>query len=116
MTLPQSDTVQLACSRHHFNRALLDWTDIKTQTRVTRAYSLLICNLQRTLTAEIALKMDAATINVTLVAVALGLRMAKLATYLSSTGLVSLGRPATGLRTTICVVWNCFHKREVTEE
>ncbi|GFS65389.1 uncharacterized protein TNCV_2451911 [Trichonephila clavipes] len=50
MTLPQSDTVQLPCSRHHFNRAPLDWTDRGTQTQGTWA---------------IALPMDAATIDVT---------------------------------------------------
>ena len=28
---------------------------------------------------------------------------------------VTLGRLATGRQTTVCTVWNCFHKREITE-
>ncbi|GFU68833.1 uncharacterized protein TNCV_1548171 [Trichonephila clavipes] len=70
MALPQSDTVQLSCSRHHSNRAPLVWTDRGTQTRCTRAYSQFICNLQRTVAADIALPMDAVTIDVTRVEVA----------------------------------------------
>ncbi|GFY24529.1 uncharacterized protein TNCV_1015751 [Trichonephila clavipes] len=71
MTLPQSDTVQLPCSRHHFNRAPVDWRDRGTQTRGTRAYSPFICNLRCTVAADIALPMDAVTIDVTRVEVAL---------------------------------------------
>ncbi|GFW93506.1 uncharacterized protein TNCV_47091 [Trichonephila clavipes] len=54
MTLPQSVTVQLPCSRHHFSRVHLDWTDRGTQTRGTRAYSSFICNLRCTVAADIA--------------------------------------------------------------
>ena len=79
MTLPQSDTVQLTCFRHHFNRVPLDWMDRKTQTRSTRPYSPLICNLRGTVTADIALPMDAVTIDVTRVKIALRFRLAKIA-------------------------------------
>ena len=98
MTLPLSDTVPMTCSRHDFNRALLDWTDRKTQTPDARAYSPLICNLLRTVAADIALPMDAITTDVTCVEVALRFRLAKIATYRSSAGVVTLGRSATGLR------------------
>ena len=75
MTLPQSDTIQLTCSRHHFNHAPLDWMDRKTQTRVTRGYSPLIFNLRRTVAADIALPINAVTIDVTLEEVALRFRL-----------------------------------------
>ncbi|GFX51669.1 uncharacterized protein TNCV_5013721 [Trichonephila clavipes] len=88
MTLPQSDTVQLPCSRHHFNRAPLDWTDRGTQTRGTRAYSPFICNLRRTVAADIALPMDAVITDVTRVEVALRFRLATIAIYRFSTGLM----------------------------
>ncbi|GFY23002.1 uncharacterized protein TNCV_2182631 [Trichonephila clavipes] len=72
MALPQSDTVQLPCSRHHFNCAPLDWMDRGTQqTRGTRTYSPLICNFRRTVAADIAKPMDAVTIDVTRVEVTL---------------------------------------------
>ncbi|GFW33048.1 uncharacterized protein TNCV_2109781 [Trichonephila clavipes] len=115
MTLPQSDTVQLPCSRHHFNCAPLDWTDRGTETRGTRAYSQFICNLRCTVAVDIALPMDAVTIDVTHVGIALRFRLATIAIYRSFEGVVTLGRLATSLRTTVCVVWNCFHKREITE-
>ncbi|GFS95294.1 uncharacterized protein TNCV_2631081 [Trichonephila clavipes] len=92
MTLPQSDTVQLPCSRHHFNRAPLDWTDRGTQTRGTRAYSPFICNLRRTVAADITFPMDAVTIEI-----ALRFRLATIAIYQSSVGVVTLGRPPKGL-------------------
>ncbi|GFT56104.1 uncharacterized protein TNCV_811511 [Trichonephila clavipes] len=115
MTLLQSDTVQLPCSRHYFDRALLDWTDRGTQTRGTRAYSPFMCNLRRTVAADKALPMDAITIDVIRVEVTLRFRLATIAIYRSSVEVVTLGRPPTGLRTYVCVVWNCFHKREITE-
>ena len=96
MTLPQSNTVQLICSRHYFNRTTLNWTDRKTQTRGTRTYRSLICNLWRSVAADIALPMDAVTIYVTRVDVALRFRLPKIAIYRSSPGVVTLGRPATG--------------------
>ncbi|GFY25530.1 uncharacterized protein TNCV_2486501 [Trichonephila clavipes] len=65
--------------------------------------------------ADIALPMDAVTVDVTRVEVALRFRLATIVIYRSSAGVVTLGRPPTGLRTTVCVVWNCFHKREITE-
>ena len=71
MTFPQSDTVELTCCWHHFNRASLDWTVRKTQTRDTRAYSPLICNLRSIVSVDIALLMDAVTTDVTRVEVAL---------------------------------------------
>ncbi|GFT06346.1 uncharacterized protein TNCV_1145381 [Trichonephila clavipes] len=111
MTLPQSDTVQLSCSQHHFNRAPLDWTDRGTQTRGTQAYSPFICNLRRTVAADIALPMDAVTPDVTRVEVTLRFRLATIAIYRSAAEVVTLGRPSTGLRTPVCVVLNCFHKR-----
>ena len=114
MALPQSDTVRLTCYWHHFNRVSLDWTDRKTQTRGTRAYSPLICNLPRTAAADIALPMDVVTIDVIRVEVALRFRLS-VAIYRSSAGVVTFGRSATDLRTTVCVVWNYFHKREITE-
>ncbi|GFU90175.1 uncharacterized protein TNCV_3873791 [Trichonephila clavipes] len=86
MTLPQSDTVQLPCSRHHFNRAPLDWTDRGTQTRGTRAYSPFICNLRLTVTADIALPMDAVTLDVLRVEVSLRFRLATIAIYRFSRG------------------------------
>ncbi|GFT99628.1 uncharacterized protein TNCV_115051 [Trichonephila clavipes] len=84
MTLPQSDTVQLLCSWHHLNHASLDWTDRGTQTRGTRTHSPFICNLRRTEAADIALPMDAVTIDVTRVEVALRFRLATIAIYRSS--------------------------------
>ncbi|GFS56569.1 uncharacterized protein TNCV_4303441 [Trichonephila clavipes] len=82
MTLPQSDTVQLPCSRHYFNRAPLDWMDRGTQTRGgTWAYSPFICNLRRTVAADIALPMDAVTIDVTRVEITLRFRLATIAIY-----------------------------------
>ena len=109
MTLLQSDTVQLTCSRHQFR------TDRKTQTQGIRAYSPFICNLLHTIAANIALPMVTVTIDVACVEVTLRFHLTKLATYRSSTGILTLGRPATGLRTTVCVVWNYFHKCEITE-
>ncbi|GFW17929.1 uncharacterized protein TNCV_2231101 [Trichonephila clavipes] len=93
MTLPQTDTVQLPCSRLHFNRAPLDRTDRETQTRGTRAYSPFICSLRRTVAADINLPMEAVTIDVTPVKVALRFRLATIATYRSSTGDVTFGKP-----------------------
>lgn len=48
ITLPQSDMVKMISCRHHFNHALLDWTDRRTQNRDTWRYSPFICNLERT--------------------------------------------------------------------
>ncbi|GFS61538.1 uncharacterized protein TNCV_4312351 [Trichonephila clavipes] len=90
MTLPQSDTVQLPCSRHHLNLAPLDWTDRGTQTRGTRAYSPFICNLRRAVATDIALPMDAVTIDVIRVEVALRFHLATIVMYRSSTGVVTL--------------------------
>ncbi|GFX03572.1 uncharacterized protein TNCV_4751571 [Trichonephila clavipes] len=115
MTLPQSDTVRLPCSRHHFNCAPLDWTDRETQTQGTRAYSPLICYLRRTVAADIALPKDAVTIDVTRVEVSLRFRLATIAIYRSSAGVVTLERQPKGLQTIVCVFWNCFHKHEITE-
>ena len=67
------------------------------------------------LVADIVLPMDAATIDVTRVEVALRLRFSTTAIYRSSPGVVTLGRPATGLRTTVWLVRNCFHNLELTE-
>ncbi|GFX07207.1 uncharacterized protein TNCV_2424121 [Trichonephila clavipes] len=64
-----------------FHRAPLDWTDRGTQTRGTRTYSPIICNLRRTVAADIALPMDAVTIDVTRVEVALRFRLATIAIY-----------------------------------
>ena len=91
ITLLQSDTVQLTCFRNHFNHASLDWTDRKIQTRGIRGYIPLICNLQRIVAADIILPMDAVTIDVTRVEVALLFRLAKIAIYRSSVGVVTLG-------------------------
>ena len=74
-----------------------------------------MCNLQRTVAADITLPMETVTINTTRVEVTLRFRLAKIAIYRSSAGVVTLGRQCTDLRTTICVVWNCFYKRETTE-
>ena len=115
MTLPQSDTAQLTCSRHHFNRALLDWADRKTKTRGTQTYSPLTCHLRRTTAGDIALPMNAVAIDVTCMEVTLRFRLAKIAIYRSSAGIVAFGRQVTGRRTTVSVVWNCFHKCEITE-
>ena len=115
MTFPQSDTVQLTCSQHQFNLTPLDWTDRKTQTQGTWAYSPLICNLWHTVAADITLPIDAVTIDVTCVNFALKIRLAKIEIYRSSMGVVTLGRLATGLQTTVSVVWNCFHKHEITK-
>ncbi|GFV98695.1 uncharacterized protein TNCV_1453811 [Trichonephila clavipes] len=115
MTLPQSDTVQLPCSQHHFNRTPLDWTDRGTQTRGTRAYSPFICNLRCTVATDKALPMDSVTIDITCVEVTLRFRLATIAIYRSSAGLVTLVRPPTDLQTTVCAVWNYFHEREITE-
>ncbi|GFU85685.1 uncharacterized protein TNCV_5126941 [Trichonephila clavipes] len=101
--------------RHHFNCAPLDWIDRGTQSRGTWAYRPFICNLRRKVAADIALPMDAVTIDVTCVEVPLQFRLATIAIYRSSAGVVTLGRPLTGVRTTVCVVWNCFHQREITE-
>ncbi|GFT99934.1 uncharacterized protein TNCV_1079731 [Trichonephila clavipes] len=84
-------SVQLPCSLHHFNRAPLDWTDRRTQTRDTRANTPFICNLRRTVTADIALPVDAATIDDTRVEVALRFRLATIAIYRSSGEVVPLG-------------------------
>ncbi|GFW54331.1 uncharacterized protein TNCV_3702921 [Trichonephila clavipes] len=81
MALPQSDTVQLPCSQHHFNRAPLDWTDRVTRTRGTQACSPFICYLWRTVAADIALPMDAVTIDVTRGEVTLRFRLSTIAIY-----------------------------------
>ncbi|GFU72359.1 uncharacterized protein TNCV_933101 [Trichonephila clavipes] len=75
MTLPQSDTVRLPCSLHHFYRAPLHCTDRETQTRGFRAYSSFICNLRRTVDADIALPMNDVTIDMTRMEVALRFRL-----------------------------------------
>ncbi|GFX31965.1 uncharacterized protein TNCV_3408791 [Trichonephila clavipes] len=89
--------------------------DRGTQTRGTRVYSPFICNLRRTVVADIALPIDVVTIDVTRVEVTLRFRLATIAIYRSSVGVVTLGRQPTDLRTTVCVIWNCFHKYEITE-
>ena len=104
MTLPQSDTVQLTYSRHHFNCDPLHWTNRKTQIQGTWADSPLICNLWRTIAVDIALPMDTVAIDVIRVEVALRFHLAKIAIYRSSAGVVTLGQSATGLRTIVCVV------------
>ena len=81
MTLPQIDTVQLACSRHQFKLAPLDWTDRKTQIRGIQTYSPLLCNFWRELAAGIALLMDAVTIDATRLEVAQRFLLAKIAIY-----------------------------------
>ena len=86
LTLPQSDTIQLTCARHHVNRASLDCTDSKTQTRGTREYSPLIYNLRHTVSADIALPMDHITTDLKCVEIALQFRLAKIAIYRSSAG------------------------------
>ncbi|GFW65132.1 uncharacterized protein TNCV_393981 [Trichonephila clavipes] len=96
MALSQSDAVQVPYSRHHFNRAYLDWTDRGTKTRGTRSYSPFICNLWRTVAVDIALPMDAVTIDVTRVEVALRFRLAIISIYRSSAGVVTLRRPPAG--------------------
>ena len=65
--------------------------DRKTKTQNTLAYSLLICNLRRTVATDIALPMDAVTIDVTHVEVTLRFRWAKIAMYRSSARVVTLG-------------------------
>ena len=90
----------------HINSAPLEWTDRKTQTRGTRTYSSLICNLLHIVAEDIALPMDAVTIHVKYVEVALWFRLAKIAIFWSSARDVALLRPAAGLRATVCVVWN----------
>ena len=65
----------------HFNYAPLDWPTRKTQTRGTPAYSPLIRNLRHTVAADIALPMDAVTIDVIRVEIALRFRLAKIAIY-----------------------------------
>ena len=82
----------------------LNWTDRRTQTRGIQEYNPLICNLRRTVAGYITLPMDAVTIDITSVEVSLRFRLAKIAIYRSSTGVVTLGRQATGLRTTVCLV------------
>lgn len=67
----QSDTVQLMCCRHRFKRVTLDERDRETQTRGNRTYSPFICNLLRTVLADIVLPMDAGTTVITRVKVAL---------------------------------------------
>ena len=74
-------TVQLTCSQHYFNRALLDWMYRKIQTRGTRVYSLLICNLRCTVAADIVLPMNTVTIDVTRVEVTLRFCLAKIAVH-----------------------------------
>ena len=115
ITLLQSDTVQLTCFRNHFNHASLDWTDRKIQTRGIRGYIPLICNLQRIVAADVALPMDHITIDVARVEVVLPFHLSKIVKYRSSEEIVTLVRPATGLRTTVYEVWDCFHKSEITE-
>ena len=87
MTLTQSDTVQLTCSWHHFNRASVDCVDEKTQTPGTWAYRPHMCNLRRTVATYIALPMNAEAIDVTRVEVALRFYFAKKAIYRSPVGL-----------------------------
>lgn len=67
ITSPYSDTLQVICFRHHFNRALLNLTNRGTQTRGIRAYSLFMCTFRRTMIASIVLLMGAATIDNTCV-------------------------------------------------
>ena len=77
--------------------------------------SPLICNLWHTVATDIILPMGAVTIDVTHVEVAVWFGLAKIAIYRSSTGVVTLGQPAMGLQTTVCVVLKCFHQYEITE-
>ena len=74
----------MTCSRHHFNLPRLDWTDRKTQFGGTRAYSPLICNLRRTAAVNIALSLDAVSIDVIPGEAALRVRLPKIAMYRSS--------------------------------
>ncbi|GFV47666.1 uncharacterized protein TNCV_1708621 [Trichonephila clavipes] len=105
MALPQPDTVQIPCSRHHLNRAPLDWTDRGTQIRGTRAYTPFICNLRRTVASDIALPMDAVTIDVTRVEVALQFCLATIAIYRSSAGLLMNAEE----KSNICDRLSCFN-------
>ena len=75
---------QTKIDMHQFNRAPHDWTDRKTQYRGTRAYSPLICNLRCTVAADIAIPMDAVTIDVIRVEVALGFQLTKIVICRSS--------------------------------
>ena len=74
----------------------------KTQTRSTRAYSPLICNLRCTVAADIALQKDAVTIDVTRVVVALRFRLTKIAIYRSSAGVLTLVRPTVCVDNCVC--------------
>ncbi|GFW09068.1 uncharacterized protein TNCV_3081601 [Trichonephila clavipes] len=65
--------------------------DRGTQTRGTRAYSPFICNFRCAVAADIALPMDAVTIHVPRVEVALRFRLATIAIYRSSAEVVTLG-------------------------
>ena len=76
---------------------LIGW--IEKQTRGTRAYSPLICNLRRAVATDITLPMDAVSIDVPHVEVALQFCLAKIVIYRSSAGGLAIG-----LWTTVCVV------------
>ncbi|GFU14546.1 hypothetical protein TNCV_3251661 [Trichonephila clavipes] len=60
--------------------------------------------------------MAAATIDVTYEEVYLRFSLATIAKYLSSTWVVTLGRPATRLRSTVWLIWNCFHAHEMMDD
>ncbi|GBN67817.1 hypothetical protein AVEN_36461-1 [Araneus ventricosus] len=114
ITFPQSSTAQFTCWRHHFNRAPLDWTDKGAQTRGTRAYRPFMFSLRRKVVANIILPIAVATIDITYVEVDRRFRLVTTEIYRSSAWFVILGQLATGLRTNVWLVWNCFHNREMT--
>lgn len=99
----------------------MDWTVSGTQTlRDTvpswggASCSFTMKSLLRTVLADNILPSYAATADVTVMEVTRGFRLGTITIY-RSTEERGLGQPGTGIRTTVCLVWNCFRYREITE-
>lgn len=69
----------------------------------------------RAVVKYIVLPMAAATADVKRVEIDLQFCLVTTAIYISSAGVISLGRWATGLKTTVWLIWNCSHNCEMTE-
>ena len=93
VTLPHSDTIKFTWWWHHFNRAPLDCTDNRTQTRGTRAYRLFMYSLRPTVVTAIVLLMETQTLNVKRMGIDLRFHLA-ITAYRFSSGVVTFVRLA----------------------
>lgn len=111
----QSDAAQLACYLHRFNCAFLDWTDKRTQTEYSGVQAIHMYPVGHS-RADIFLPMGATSIDVASWEGRFSIPISTPVMHRSSTWVVTIVRRTTGLWTTIRLVSNCLHNREIAEE